>query len=41
MKVGKAPGPDCLRKRDLGIVTEVVDILTRIFQYSIDTGTSP
>ena len=35
----KAPGSDRLGKRDLDIVPEVADILTKIFQYSIDNGT--
>lgn len=40
-KAHKAPGPDKLGKRDLALVPEIADILTCIFQYSIDTGTIP
>ena len=37
----QAPGPDGLQKNDLLLVPEIPDILTIIFQYSIDTGKLP
>lgn len=42
LKNGKAPGPDGIRKNDLTIDLDLMStILTRIFQYSIDTCKIP
>lgn len=41
LKASKAPGPDKIQKRDLILVPEITDILTSIFQYSMDTATLP
>ena len=42
LKMGKAPGPDGLKKEDLMIdVGLVSSMLTLIFQYSLDTGSLP
>jgi hypothetical protein len=42
LKAGKAPGPDGIRKSDLCVaVSEISEILTNIFQYSLDIGLLP
>lgn len=42
LKLGKAPGPDGLKKVDLCLaIDEVTSILTTIFQYSLDIGRLP
>ena len=40
LKAGKAPGPDGFTKADLTLEIET-DILTGVFQYSIDIGELP
>ena len=42
LKNGKAPGPDGIRKEHMTLdIIGTADILTIIFQYSLDTGTLP